>query len=237
PAAAVAGAVPRRPGSPVRAGVRTLWLASLGSVAGGAIVAALLTRWEFMMAADVFLGVKVAQLAAVGLVALLLWRHDRPARTWRETAADLWAWSGQPLRMRSAALVVLVALAGVILLARSGNFGLPLLGLEERLRTALEDLLVARPRTKEYLIGHPALVLAGAAAAAGWRRWVMPLAVVGAIGQAGIVNSFSHIHTPLLYTAWRTVNALWLGTMLGVVAAYVASRLVARGWSPGRLRR
>jgi hypothetical protein len=237
PAAAVAMAIPRRPGAlPVLAGVRALWLASFGSVAAGLLVAALLTRWEFMMAADVFLGVKIAQLLPVLLVALLLWRYDRPVRSWRETATELWEWSGHPLLMRYAIAVVVVGLAGVILLARSGNFGLPLLGVEERLRNLMEDLLVARPRTKEYLIGHPALVLAGAAAAAGWHRWVIPLAAAGAIGQAGIVNSFSHLHTPLLYTVWRTVNALWLGTLLGAAAALVLPWIVLRFAPPPPVR-
>jgi hypothetical protein len=230
PAVSVAAAMPRSglQAAPVLAGVRVLWLASGGSVAAGLLVAALLTRWEFMMAADVFLGVKIAQLIPVVLVVLLLWRHDQTARSWRETARDLWEWSGHPLLLRYAVAAVLVGLAAVILLARSGNFGLPLLAVEDRLRNFMEDLLVARPRTKEYLIGHPALVLAGAAAVAGWRRWVLPLAALGAIGQAGIVNSFSHIHTPLLYTAWRTVNALWLGTLLGAGGVIVAQLLASR---------
>lgn len=240
PAAAVAGAIPRRvQPAPWLAGIRTLWVASLGSVGAGVLVAALLTRWEFMMAAEIFLGVKLAQVFPVVLVVLLLWRYDRPARSWRETAAELWEWSGAPLRMRYAIAAVVVGLAGVVLLARSGNFGFPLLAVEERLRNLLEDALVARPRTKEYLIGHPALLLAGMAAASGWRRVVMPLAAVGAIGQAGIVNSFSHIHTPLLYTVWRTVNALWLGTLLGVVGAVLLRWITARisAPPPARTRR
>jgi len=231
PAVSVAAAMPRSrlEAAPALAGERVLWLASGGSIVAGLLVAALLTRWEFMMAADVFLGVKIAQLIPVVLVVLLLWGHDKAAQSWRETARDLWEWSGHPLLLRYAVAAVVVGLAAVILLARSGNFGLPLLAVEDRLRNFMEDLLVARPRTKEYLIGHPALVFAGAAAAAGWRRWVLPLAALGAIGQAGIVNSFSHIHTPLLYTAWRTVNALWLGTLFGaggvIVIQFLASRL------------
>lgn len=230
PAVAVAAAMPRSrlQAAPVLAGVRVLWLASGGSIAAGLLVAALLTRWDFMMAADVFLGVKIAQLIPVILVVLLLWGRDKTARSWRETARDLWEWSGHPLLLRYAVAAVVVGLAAVILLARSGNFGLPLFAVEDRLRNFMEDLLVARPRTKEYLIGHPALVLAGAAAAAGWRRWVLPLAALGAIGQAGIVNSFSHIHTPLLYTAWRTVNALWLGTVVGAGGVLVVQLLASR---------
>jgi hypothetical protein len=58
---------------------------------------------------------------------------------------------------------------------------------------------------------------------------VLPLAAVAAVGQGGIVNSFSHIHTPLLYTVWRTVNALWLGGVIGAVAAALLVGVARRG--------
>src|SRR3989442_10672791 len=167
-----------------------------------------------MMAADVFLGVKLAHLLPAILVGVVLATADRPPRHWREGVAQLWAWSSRPLLFRYAAAALVVGLAAVILVARSGNFGLPVLPVEERLRTLTGDLLVARPRTKEYLIGHPALVLAAAAAAAGWRLAVAPLAAVRAIGPAGIINSFSPIPPPVLYTAWRTPNPLVLGRFL-----------------------
>jgi hypothetical protein len=216
------------------AGVKTLWVASAVSIGGGLLVAALLSSWDFMMAAQVFLGVKIAHLIPIVLVAILVWGVDRTPRSWRETAQVLWDWSAHPLRMRYAIVALLIGFAGVVLLARSGNFGLPVLAIEERLRSVTEDLLVARPRTKEYLIGHPALLLAGAAMAAGWRRWVLPLAAIGAIGQAGIINSFSHIHTPLSYTLLRTVNALLLGTLTGIIGSWVILAVAAAVLSPRR---
>lgn len=227
PVFAVASAFPHgRREHPVVAGLRTLWLASAISAAGGVLVAALLTEWNFMMAGDVFLGVKVSQVIPVVLVPLLLALRDRRVRHWRDAVAELWAWSSRPLLLRYAIMVVAVGLAAVVLLLRSGNFGLPVLAFEERLRSLAENLLIVRPRTKEYLIGHPALMLAAAAAVAGWRIWVLPLAAVGTVGQAGLVNSFSHIHTPLLYTIWRTVNALLLGSILGAAAIAVLIFLV-----------
>lgn len=222
PLLAVVVAAPRAGARPISASVRALAVASLISLAGGALVAALLSGWEFMMAADVFLGVKLAHLLPAMLVAVVLATADRPPQHWREGVTQLWAWSSRPLLFRYAAAAVVVGLAAVILVARSGNFGLPVLPIEERLRALTGDLLVARPRTKEYLIGHPALMLAAAAAATRWRLAVVPLAAVGAIGQAGIINSFSHIHTPLLYTVWRTANALLLGSILGAAALGVA---------------
>lgn len=215
-------------------GVRTLWVASAVSVAGGLLVGSLLTAWDFMMAAQIFLGVKVAQLIPIALVAVLVWGISRTPRSWRETARELWAWSAHPLLLRYAIAAILIGFAGVVLLARSGNFGLPVPAIEERLRAITEDLLVARPRMKEYLIGHPALLLAGAAAAAGWRRWVLPLAAIGVIGQADIINSFSHIHTPLLYTVLRTMSAIILGTALGAAGAWLALTVAAKAVGPPR---
>ncbi len=229
PAAALMVAFPRpRAQGPLGQSLRTLWAASLLSVLTGLLVAALLSEWEFMMAAEVFLGVKLAHVIPVALVVLLLWGRDRPRQPWRATVRELWTWAARPLVLRHAIVVVVLGLAAGILLGRSGNLGLPVFGPEARLRAATESLLVARPRTKEYLIGHPAVILATAVAVVGWRKAVLPLVAVGAIGQAGIVNTFSHIHTPLFFAFWRTANALILGSLLGVIAAAIVMAIATR---------
>jgi hypothetical protein len=232
----------------VRAGlgsaVAGLWAASSVSAAGGLVVAALLTAWPFLTASEVFPGVKVATVLPLVLVgAALAARADPEASaqpgSWSER---LRGWLGRPVS--AGALLAAGVVAGVlaVLLLRTGNTALPLVPLEERLRDALERALVARPRTKEYLLGHPALVLALAAPALGLRRWRPLLLLAGVVGQAGLVNSFSHLHTPLLYTVWRTVNALVLGSVLGVilygVVAWALRRLApvlapARASPPG----
>jgi len=227
PVLAIVLTMPRRDQHPVVGALRALWMASAISFAGGLAVGALLTGWPFMMAADVFVGVKVAHVLPAVLVAVILATAERPPQHWREGVAQLWAWSSRPLLVRYAIGALVVGVAAIILLARSGNFGLPVSSIEERLRSFAETLLVARPRTKEYLLGHPALVLAFGAAVMRWRWGVIPLAAVGAIGQAGIINNFSHIHTPLLYAMWRTANALVLGSLLGVLFLIVLLRVVA----------
>ncbi|MDR7570263.1 MAG: DUF5693 family protein, partial [Armatimonadota bacterium] len=200
----------------LEAGAR-LWLISLGSTAGGFLVAALLTDWPFLMAFEVFFGVKIAAILPLILVLLLeLAEHKAPSGDppWQR----LWRALDRPLSLRTALALVVLGSAGLLLLLRTGNVSLPMLSLEERLRTALEETLVARPRTKEYLVGHPALLLGIAAYLVGAPRWGLPLVVAGTIGQAGLVNSFAHLHTPVLYTVWRTANGLVLGTLVGTVA-------------------
>ncbi|MBI4278383.1 MAG: hypothetical protein HY660_07990 [Armatimonadetes bacterium] len=210
-----------------------LWAASGLSALGGLLVAALLSQWSFMTADRIFMGVKVAHLMPPLLIAWLLWSAQEGGEGWAYLVTPVRRWMDEPLRVRYAIVVGLIALLVVLLLARTGNINLPLLEVEERLRTVTERVLVARPRTKEFLLGHPALMLAAAAAALGLRRWTIPLAALGSVGQAGLVNSFSHIHTPVLYTVWRTLNGLVLGSLVGLVAVGVLL-WVLRKTSPPR---
>lgn len=209
------------------ASVGGLWAVSAVTALGGAMVAALLSEWQFMMELREFLGVKVAHVVPVALVGLLIAAASAPRGT-------LWPrlreWLRQPLRLEYGIAIIVVGVLAVFALGRTGNSGLPLAtGLELKSRVVLQHLLIARPRTKEYLIGDPFMVLAFALAAVGARAWVLPAAMVGAIGQVGLVNSFSHIHTPLVYVLLRTVYALVIGSLLG--AALVG--LLWRSRRPG----
>lgn len=202
-------------------GLATLVRAAVLASAAGILVAALLSRWEFMLAFSTFMGVKVAHFAPPVLVAVVLAFSARSPQGWSGTVRELRRWISQPLTLGTALAVLVMSVAAVVLLARTGNISIPLAGVEQKLRTVLEAALVARPRTKEFLVGYPALVLAGLAAAHGWRRGALAFAVLGAIGTAGTVNSFSHLHTPIHYTFWRTGNALLLGALLATPVALV----------------
>jgi hypothetical protein len=214
-------ALPRRTGRPVAQGFATLGRAAAAALLTGLFVAALLSKWEFMLALSVFLGVKPAHIIPVALVALWVTFDQRPPGGWRAAARETAVWFRQPLRVGAAVGVLVGAAAAVVVLARTGNVNLPLSGVEQQLRTTLESVLVARPRTKEFLLGYPALVLAGVAAGLGWKRATLIFAAAGAVGTIGLVNSFSHIHTPLIYTFWRTGNALALGALVAVPGVLV----------------
>jgi len=209
--------------SPIRQGYLMLVRALALAVVTGTFVAALLSQWAFMLAFSTFLGVKAAHVVPVVLVGLWVFFEERTraGADWRTTVRALGQWINQPLRLGAALVVLVVATATVMLLARTGNVNVPLSGAEQQLRTVLESTLVARPRTKEFLFGYPALVLAGASAALGWRRVAVVFALAGAVGTASAINSFSHLHTPLLYTAWRTGNALVLGAAVALPATLV----------------
>jgi hypothetical protein len=132
-------------------------------------------------------------------------------------------------------VTVLTALAGVFLLAalavlvaRSGNFTLPVPGFEKSFRNWLEILLYVRPRTKEFLVGYPFLCLAAMYYLKGKKQWLWLLAAIGVVAPVSVFNSFSHIHTPLVISITRTFNGLVLGLLVGWLVGWIAGRYITK---------
>ncbi len=115
---------------------------------------------------------------------------------------------------------------GVLYVLRTGNFGLPVPAWEIKLREGLEQLLLTRPRTKEFLVGgHPALFLALRSQHPPARSWWLPVAVVG---QVSLINTFTHIHSPLSISLLRTAYGLLFGYCFGWLFRIVLKR--AKRW-------
>jgi hypothetical protein len=59
-----------------------------------------------------------------------------------------------------------------------------------------------------------------------WTGWLF--ASAAAIGTADIVDTFSHLHTPLLVSILRVANGGVLGVIIGAVFIWLYTRLSAR---------
>jgi hypothetical protein len=193
------------------------------SLGGAALVVGLLSDLSFMVHVDQFAGVKVSLWFPLPLVAAV---HLAELYGDRDSARAQWQHAGQLLRtiLRGAVIyshvlaIIFVLAAAVLILVRSGNEpGLAVSGVELRFRDLLERLLIARPRQKEFLVGHPLLVLTLGLMVLGRVRGLWLGLMAGAIGQTSLVNTFCHVHTPLGMSLLRTVNGLWLGFLLGVI--------------------
>jgi hypothetical protein len=120
-----------------------------------------------------------------------------------------------PIRYSHVIIFGIVAVIGAYYLSRSGNQGTATT-LELVFRSKLEQLMFVRPRTKEFLIGFPFFVFglylfrryAGIASA---------FLVIGVIGFASMMNTFTHLHIPLMLSVLRSVYGLIIGLVIGLV--------------------
>jgi len=216
------------------------WLlgVSIVSGAGGLVVSGLLTERLYMTQVLQFMGVKLS-LGAPLLVVAVVWvlglhaQGDWAAyrRRVQENFRRVW---NRPLYVWEVALAAALLAAAAVMLMRSGNQpGVEVSGLELRARGILEQIFFARPRTKEFLVGHPALMLAVALALRGRTRWVLLLLLLGAVGQASLVNTFCHLHTPVFISLLRSAHGLWLGLAIGAIVVWLWDRLCgAQGPEP-----
>lgn len=212
----------------------TVWGAAGWSVLGGLLVVGLCGETRYQLAHEGYSGVKLAQLvpllAAGLLVSTGLSCPGVSRDEVRRRAKLLWE---RPVLTAHVVLAGLAMVLVLVMLLRSGNEGLEVSSTEMRFRTILEHLFGARPRTKEVLLGYPALMLAARQAAAGRRGWVVPCYLLGTIGLVSTFNTFCHFHTPLHQSLLRTFHALWVGSLLGWLAAamvdVVARRRATRG--------
>ncbi|OGR86080.1 MAG: hypothetical protein A3A86_00750 [Elusimicrobia bacterium RIFCSPLOWO2_01_FULL_60_11] len=193
------------PGGPLRVWGEAL----LFPVLGGLTVSFLLPDTVFSNGLEAFRGVKAALIVPLLFAGLILCDREKIKEFFESKI------SVRQLGLLFLALAVLWAM-----LERSGNFSTLVSGPETRLREALEDLLGARPRFKEFLIGHPLLILGvwlGKNVREGSRDEELSRACLwaGAVGLVSVANSFCHLHTPLSVTLLRTFHGAWLGALIG----------------------
>lgn len=182
------------------------------SLLGALHIVGLLADGFFLIKADQFVGIKVAHLLPVVTVGLAyaVYVSAEPA-PWRR-------WLNQPIFWWQALVGFLVLLMLGVMLIRTGNEAPSAVPeWELRARALLEGFLTVRPRTKEFLIGYPALMLALGLMITGRRHWLPLWMMIGAIGQVSLVNTFCHLHTPLMVSLTRTAWSLLLGLAVGTL--------------------
>jgi hypothetical protein len=203
-------------------GARLMLVPFAWSLMGALHIVGLLAEAPFLIKADQFAGVKLAH--ALPLLLVLAFYTAWVVGRW-----DFWReWLARPVLLGQALLALVVLGAVGLMLIRTGNEApgaVP--DWELRLRALLETVMQVRPRTKEFLIGHPALVVGVWLLLTGRMRF-LPLAMfLATIGQVSVVNTFCHLHSPLLVSLQRTGWGILLGVGLGLLVLRVFTR-----WTP-----
>ena len=222
---------PDSPAQAFRKAFRALLHASMITSLGIVMVASVLATRPFMMHVKQYMGIKAQHLIPLLIVATLAFlggaaRENEDYRAFkRRIRARIQQVANEPARfgVLLISLIVIGFLAFVV--ARTGNdSGAGASGIEMKLRAVLEKVLVVRPRTKEFLFGHPFFLVGLALWWRGKRSLGLPLFVFGCIGQVSLLNTFCHIHTPLIISFWRGVVGLAIGTIAGWIAFQFAGR-------------
>ncbi len=202
-------------GASLLAGLRTLGIALAFALAGGLIVVGLVSTPLLMEEIDRFTGVK-AVILVPPLLAFALYVYTRrfggPAVDGRDSALA-------PVRVYQLAIVALLAIGAFIYVSRSGNQSdIAPSSFELALRSNLTAVLGVRPRFKEFAIGFPLMLLLPALRLEHKRvvGWIFAIGI--AIGTADVVDTFSHLHTPLTVSLTRVFNGVIIGIVLGAIA-------------------
>lgn len=201
--------------------------ATIISGCGAVFVVALMSHITFNLQLAQFTGVKMLAYLPVVLAAIYLVFFSEGL-----SAAGIF---GKAKRILFSHISVISIVAGAVVLgagyyylSRTGNEG-QASSLELIFRSFLENTLGVRPRTKEFLIGHPIFLL-GVYLCLKRKAWGLYAVLIGAIAQADIVGTFTHLHTPLDISMIRVIYGLLFGSVIGLLLI-AAWELCARSWN------
>lgn len=211
-------------GRVIRDGI--VWLTSAVAIAmiGGLFIAAMLGNIRFFMEFDFYRGVKLTFILPIVLVAIGYLSRFPLGGTTIGTPEEFVSFVRHflqiPIKMGTIIILGILAFVAFVFVGRSGHTaGVPVPGIEVALRRFLENAMYARPREKEFLIGHPAFFLMIAAM---YRRWPQLLhfflVLAATIGVGSMVETFAHIRTPFLMSFVRGIDGWVVGLVAGMAA-------------------
>jgi len=184
---------------------RVILIAAAGAVILGGIYGGI----DALIGITKFRGIKALYIAAYALIVLLYILDMEGGVSLRKPVLSL------------GGIAAILALSGAlfILITRSGNESvIPIPKWELAFRTWLENAFWVRPRTKEFLLGFPALMLAGGLKTTGYHsiaNWSYMAALSGVLSM---VNTFSHFHIVTVISLIRSVEGIVLGMAIGAAA-------------------
>jgi len=204
-----------------------LALAVLMSLVGGMYLAAILADSRFLLEIDIYRGKKLTFIMPLVLMTILyVKRYDMlgvmgaGVKVAVSRVNDL---LNKPITFKHIALLGVLGIILLYFVARSGHSaGVPVAAIEVKMRLFLEQLMYARPRQKEFMIGHPAFFLAVYAAYYNAPRLIQYALTCGAvIGQASLVQTFCHMRTPVFMSTIRAIDGYAMGAVIGIILVAV----------------
>lgn len=204
------------------------------SLIGAVFLSAALAHISFILKVDQFVGVKVSFVLPIIFISIFYIKKYFELND-SNLVQKIFLILDSNIKVKHVLLLFVFALGGMIYIGRTGNNSIiPVPDVEVLFRDYLENLLYIRPRFKEFLIGHPFLILSlGLGNQLGNKLFYFPFLILASIGQINILNTFSHIHTPFIVSMIRSVNGMCLGLIIGVLLLFLL-RYILSVWNRKR---
>ncbi|HHW03880.1 MAG TPA: hypothetical protein GXX35_13920 [Thermoanaerobacterales bacterium] len=181
-------------------GITLMGAAILWGISGGTLA---------LLGLQKFRGIKALYIFSYGIVILLYLKDIYGRLSLKKPILSL------------GSIILLLLFTGVlfVLINRTGNDSIiPIPKWELSFRIWLENTLWVRPRTKEFLMGFPALMVAEGLDAMGYDRWAGWFYLAALLGPVSMMNTFSHFHIAALISIVRSLEGAIIGAILGAVA-------------------
>ena len=213
-------------------GIWQLALAIALSLVGAAFLSAILTDSRFLLEIDIYRGVKLTFILPVIFTAILFMKRYDLLQVVGKGLQTLWkrlnGLLDTGLTFRHVVVLLVLMFIAYYFVGRSGHTGgVPVPAIELKMRALLEQLMYARPREKEFMIGHPMFFLAVLAAyRCAPRWWQFALTCAAVIGQGSLVQTFCHMRTPVVMSFVRALDGYAVGVVFGVAGVLVIGALL-----------
>ncbi len=204
----------------------TLIACVLVALMGGMMTAAPLSSTSYMLEIDIFRGVKLAQLLPIAYFAVAYLAYFGFGKTKKISGVlefhDLKDMMNTSIKVWMIILGAAIGGVGYYYIMRTGHdSSVEVSNLEMIFRNYLEDMLIARPRNKEFLFAFPAIMMMVYTSVRRFKLWPILFGLCGVIGMTSVNNTFMHIRTPLYLGFIRTGYSLVFGVVVGIIGICV----------------
>ena len=192
------------------------------SLMGAVFVDSMLSDVKYMLEMDIFRGVKAAQILpfVIFIIMYLVYfmnkSHENTLKSIINISTKL---LNQDIKIYYAIIAGIIGVVGYVYISRTGHeTNLQPSNIEMIFRNFMENELLARPRTKEFLFAFPAIFAAVFAANKKSDFFTGLFMLAAAIGTSSVINTFSHIRTPIYLSFTRTILGSGFGIIIGCIA-------------------
>lgn len=201
---------------------------------GALCMGTLLSGINYYINNDIFRGIKLSLIAPV-LYTCIVYYFMFIKSNQSKVIYDVKEVLHSNIKVYGVLIGAVVLAVGLYYIIRSGNVS-NISSIEQTMRSALIEIFPERPRTKEFLIGYPALVLFVyymKNSNIHLIKWL--LAVATSVLVASVTNSFCHVFTDFTVITKRTINAFILGVIISAIA-YILNLILIKAIKKSRER-